>query len=128
MSGLRSLGWVVALTIIMLLICWISLGVGKFFYSKISTWRWAPDRQALWSIYLSIWCVVFLIYNLLLHAIRKIEKKNIYALAIALLLWIIPLLFFTKAIDIRPMSILAIHLAALPPLAMRYWLFFQKGH
>lgn len=125
MSDLRSLLRVIVLTIAMFLICRVGLEAGKYFYSQMTTWAWAFDRQALWNLYLLIWFGLFFIYNLILLATSKVRNKNAYALLIAILLWVIPFLFFISAAGIRPMSVLAAHLAALPALLFRFWLFVK---
>jgi hypothetical protein len=128
MNDIRPTLRVALLTTTMFIICWGGFEVGKYLYSQRITWAWSFDRYALWRIYLMAWGVAFFVYNLVLLSLFKAKNKIIYALLTAILLWVIPLLIFRTAIDIRPMSVLAIQLAALPPLLFRYWLFMKRGN
>ena len=125
MRALRLLLRIIALTIAMLLIYWTGLEAGKYFYSQMTSWTWAFDRQALWNLYLMVWVGIFFIYNFILLAISKMKNKNTYALLVAILAGVIPLAFFRTAAGIRPMSVLAAHLAALPALSFRLWIFMK---
>jgi hypothetical protein len=112
----------------MFIICWIGFEVGKYLYSQIITWTWSFDRQALWGIYLTMWCGVFFVYNLFILSLYKTKHKIIYALLTAILFWVIPIFIFRAAIEDRPMSVLAIQLASLPPLLFRFWIFVKQGN
>ena len=127
MSNLNPLWRVIVLTISMFLICWIGFEVGKFLYSQIKVWTWAFDRHALWNIYMLSWCAIFLVYNLLLLFLNKLKYRKAFAILVALLLWVIPLLLFWPAIATRPLSVLAIHLVAVPSLVLRLLYFLKWG-
>lgn len=109
----------------MLIVYWLGFEMGKLLYSRFYYWNWTFDRSAFWNIYFLIWQIVFLIFNIILFLIRKCQHRKPYAFLIVITLWAIPLVLFKEIITSRPMSVLAVHIAALPPLLLRF-LFYLK--